>query len=60
MEHGHLQGEVVAVDQRQGQCCVRYDLGEEAWLCLPGEHFRWLGPRAATAGSSPAMKVHLA
>jgi hypothetical protein len=42
------------VDQRQGQCCVRYDLGGEAWLALAREHFRWLGPRA---GSAPAMKV---
>lgn len=54
------QGEVVATDQRNQQCCVQYDSGEKAWLSLQQEHFRWLGPRAASAGSFPGMKVCLA
>lgn len=52
-----LQGEVVDVDRRGQQCCVHFDSGDEAWMSLQQQHFRWLGPRAASAGCSPAMKA---
>ncbi len=39
------------------RCCVRYDNGVDEWMLLQQQHFRWLGPRAATAGCCAAMKV---
>ena len=36
---------------------VSYEDGQEEWLVLTDERFTWLGPRAQSAGCTPAMRV---
>ncbi len=38
-------------------CQVEYDRGGTEWLTLEQQHFRVLGPRASSAGCTPAVKV---
>ena len=49
------QGEVVSFDAYHKRVKLRYDDGHEEWVAPQREQFRWLLPRAASAGSTAAM-----
>ena len=51
-----LQGTLAALDGYHKRARVVYDDGEEEWLSLPRHAFRWLSPRARTAGCSEPLK----
>lgn len=50
------KGRVTKVDNR-GMCGVDFDNGTHEWLQLGQQNFRLLGPRAPSAGLSPAMQA---
>ena len=41
----------------EGECRVLYDDDMQERLTLPRERFRWLAPRARSAGATPALYV---
>ena len=41
----------------EGECRVLYDDDMQERLTLPRERFRWLAPRACSAGATPALYV---
>ena len=41
----------------EGECRVLYDDDMQERLTLPRERFRWLAPRARSAGATPALHV---
>lgn len=45
-----LQGKLVQFDSYHKRHKVAYDDGDEEWVSLPREAFRWLTPRARSAG----------
>lgn len=44
------QGKLVQFDSYHKRHKVAYDDGDEEWVSLPREAFRWLTPRARSAG----------
>lgn len=51
-----LQGTLAALDGYHKRAKVVYDDGEEEWLSLPKHAFRWLAPRARSAGCGEPLK----
>ncbi|KAK9832914.1 hypothetical protein WJX74_001631 [Apatococcus lobatus] len=51
---------IVLYDSYHKRCKVQYDDGEEEWLALPKQRFRWLLPRAQSAGCTAAMQASMA
>ena len=54
------QGTVAQLNGYHKRAKVAYDDGEEEWIKLPQQAFQWLGPRARSAGCTPALKRSLA
>ena len=52
-----LQGRIVEVREDSEEARVVYDDEMEEWLALASERFRWLAPRAASAGGTRALQV---
>jgi hypothetical protein len=50
------QAELSSYDGYRKRCKLTYDDGEEEWLALHREKFRWLAPRGRSAGYSQTMK----
>ncbi len=55
-----VQATIVVYDSYHKRCKVQYDDGEEEWLALPKQRFRWLLPRAQSAGCNQAIQASLA
>ena len=53
-----MQGEVIGFDAYHKRVKLRFDDGYEEWVAPQKEQFRWLLPRAASAGCTAAM-AHL-
>lgn len=51
----YYKGRITDYNKDKGMYCIRYDDSEEEWLNLSEEYFKWLGPRARSAGYSPAL-----
>lgn len=49
------QGEVVSFDAYHKRVKLRYDDGHQEWVAPQKEQFRWLLPRAASAGCTASM-----
>ena len=54
---GRAQGRILEVLGEAGECRVLYDDDMQERLTLPRERFRWLAPRARSAGATPALYV---
>lgn len=54
---GRAQGRILEVVGEAGECRVLYDDDMQERLTLPRERFRWLAPRARSAGATPALYV---
>lgn len=52
-----LQGRLVQFDSYHKRHKVCYDDGEEEWVSLAREPFRWLTPRARSAGCTPDFRM---
>lgn len=52
-----MQGRILEVVGEEGECRVLYDDDMQERLTLPRERFRWLAPRARSAGATPALYV---
>ena len=50
------QGTLASLDGYHKRAKVVYDDGEEEWLALPNHAFRWLAPRARSAGCTEPLK----
>jgi hypothetical protein len=60
-QHGTpAQGKLVQFDSYHKRHKILYDDGEEEWVALPRESFRWLTPRAASAGCTPDFRQAMA
>ena len=55
-----LQATIVLFDSYHKRCKVQYDDGEEEWLALPKQRFRWLLPRAKSAGCNATIQASMA
>eukprot|EP00873_Tetraselmis_striata_P037975 jgi/Tetstr1/458239/TSEL_044727.t1 len=51
----YYKGRIIDYNREKSLHCIRYDDNEEEWLNLSEEYFKWLGPRARSAGYSPAL-----
>ncbi|KAK9821750.1 hypothetical protein WJX81_002727 [Elliptochloris bilobata] len=54
------KGRILEVLGGEGECRVLYDDDMEERLTLPRERFRWLAPRARSAGATPELYAEMA
>ena len=55
-----MQATIISFDSCHKRCKVQYDDGEEEWLTLPKQRFRWLLPRAQSAGCNATVQNAMA
>ncbi len=58
LDYMDLQGQIQTYDPQLQKHLLRNDDDVEEWINLRKERFRWLTPRATTAGCTPKLKVH--
>ena len=51
------KGKIIQFDSYHKRHKIMYDDGEEEWVALPREIFRYLSPRAKSAGCTPAFRT---